>query len=67
VIDWATTHVGGNKIQTHAKIIKVSITLAGHEIVTRCFAPDLFDTSPLQVFVQMCTMGTVCAHGELLE
>ena len=27
----------------------------------------LFDTSPLQVFVQMCSMCTVCAHGEVHE
>ena len=26
-----------------------------------------YDTSPLKVFMQMCTMRTFCAHGEVRE
>jgi hypothetical protein len=61
------TQWSGDEAEDFSKAKSVLQIFPSHRTVARCFAPDFIDTSPLQVFVQMCTMGTVCAHGELLE
>ena len=54
-----------NKLIHTALWFRFEIPSRGFESQERASHLNLFDTSPLQVFVQMCTMCTVCAHGEL--